>query len=206
MKNDLEIQPEAPFQSLSLLQKIQKGHGDPRQLNPEDRRQLVAFLVTEGQSTADIAHLLKVSDRTIERDRKALRQENALDKDPQLTSQMAGRLCAEAELCVQRIRKYQREHDATSAVKIDAEQRCFQILAQLTEKLQSMGYVESIRQRFEGQVTCQVGPTPSLQEIMQEAQRLNRIQASLSEDPEQTEPPKKTKRSLKRRTRDAISR
>jgi transcriptional antiterminator len=61
------------------------------------------------QSTAEIAHLLKVSDRTIERDKKEIREENAISQDPELTNVIAGRLVDEAQICIQRIRKFERD-------------------------------------------------------------------------------------------------
>ena len=65
--------------------------------------------MAEGQSTAEIVHLLKVSDRTIERDKKAIREENAISQDPELANIIAGRLVDEAQICIQRIRKFERD-------------------------------------------------------------------------------------------------
>lgn len=179
--NSEQVSParEANFQTLEILQKLKTGQLNSMEFTPTERRQLVAFLIVEGQSTAEIALLFKTSDRTIERDRKALRQEISLNKDPQLTSQLAGKLYLEAELCTQRIRKYQRDPDATAAVKVDAEHRCFQICAHMIEKLQSMGYVESVTQRIEADVSCHLGSIQSLDEIAQEAERLKHITATV---------------------------
>jgi len=44
------------------------------------------------------SQILKVSDRSIERDKKAIREANALSADPELVEQMIGRLVCEAEL------------------------------------------------------------------------------------------------------------
>lgn len=171
---------EAQYQTLVLLQELKSGQLNPETLTSSDRRQLVAFLVAEGQSTAEIAHLFQTSDRTIERDRKALREANSIAKDPKLTAQMAGKLCLEAELCIQRIRKYQRDPDASAAVKVDAEHRCFQICAHMIEKLQSMGYVESVTQRIEADVSCHLSSIESLDEIAQETSRLKQIAGMIS--------------------------
>ena len=56
------------LQSLKILQSIKTGSTDPESLLPGERRALVTILTAEGQSTAEIAHFLKVSDRTIERE------------------------------------------------------------------------------------------------------------------------------------------
>jgi len=91
--------------TLSLLQKIQAGVMDPKCIRPAERRLIVSYLMADGYSTADMAQILKVSDRSIERDKKAIRETNALAADPALVEQMVGRLVLEAELSIQRIRK-----------------------------------------------------------------------------------------------------
>jgi len=80
--------------TLSLLQKIQGGVVDPKCIRPAERRLIVSYLMADGYCTADMAQILKVSDRSIERDKKAIRQTNALAADPELVEQMAGRLYA----------------------------------------------------------------------------------------------------------------
>jgi hypothetical protein len=114
-------------QTLDLLQKIKNGQINSKSIGKEERRLLVRFLRAEGQTTAEIAHLLKRSDKTIERDIKELHEENTLTKDPKLLGQMGGRLLTERDLCMERIRKSARGKDTPASVKVDAEHRCFQI-------------------------------------------------------------------------------
>ncbi|TKJ33060.1 MAG: hypothetical protein CEE38_21515 [Planctomycetes bacterium B3_Pla] len=169
-------------QTLTLLQGIKDRSVDPRSLCPADRRLLVSFLMAEGQSTAEIALLLKTSDRTIERDRKAIRDENAMAKDPKLAEKMAGMLCVEAGRCTQRIRKFQRDNDASAAAKMDGEHRCFQILCALSERLQSFGYLPIVTQRIEADIRHSAALSLSLEEILDEAGRLKQIQEMLPDD------------------------
>ena len=169
-------------QSLTLLQDIKNGSVDPSSLCPADRRLLVSFLMAVGQSTAEIALSLKTSDRTVERDRKAIREENAITKDPKLVEQIVGRLISEAEVCIQRIRKFQRDNQASPAAKIDAEQRCFQILCQLSERLQSLGYLPIATQRIEADLRHSAASSLSLEQIQDEAGRLRHIQDILPDD------------------------
>jgi precorrin isomerase len=109
------------LQTLALLQKIKDGQFEANSIGKAERKLLVRFLMAEGKSTAEIAHLLKVSDRTIERDKKALREEIAITKNPKLVEQMVGMLVYESELSVQRLRKVQRDKEASAADKIEAE-------------------------------------------------------------------------------------
>jgi DNA-binding NarL/FixJ family response regulator len=59
--------------SLALLQQIRNRVIKPKSLDLSQRRLLVSMLINEGQSSAEIAQLLDVSDRTIERDRQVYR-------------------------------------------------------------------------------------------------------------------------------------
>ena len=169
-------------QTLVLLQQIRKGSVDPKSLSSADRQWLVLFLTVEGQSTAEIAHFLKVSDRTIERDKKAMREENAITKDPKLLEQIVGRLISEAELCIQRIRKFQRDSEASPAAKIDGEHRCFQIFNQFVERLQSLGHLPTATQKIEADLRHSAASSLSLEEIQHEAGRLKQIQETLPDD------------------------
>ncbi len=94
---------------LDILQGIKANTIDPVSLLPHQRKLLVPFLMAEGQSTAEIAHLLKVSDRPIERVKKSIRENNAISQDPEFVCIIAGRLVNEAKTCIQRIRKFERD-------------------------------------------------------------------------------------------------
>ncbi len=180
---------------LNTLKRIKSGAIKPELLLPVERRPLVAILMAEGQSTAEIAHLLKTSDRTIERDKKAIREKNAISKDPQLAGIMAGRLVDEAQICIQRIRKFQRDTNCPPAAKIEGERACFQITNGLTERLQSMGYLPTAAKKLEADLKHHTDKFLSLDEINSEVRRLKDIETSL--------PRKKVKsRTLKKRRRN----
>ena len=167
------------LRTLKLLQKIKEGATNPASLSGSQRRPLVSFLMAEGQSTAEIAHLLKVSDRTIERDKKFIRQKNAISQDPELADIMAGRLVNEAQICIQRIRKFQRDTNCPPAAKIEGEKGCFQITNNLAERLQSMGYLPIAAKKLEADLRHHAENVLSLNEIESETDRLQGIRASL---------------------------
>ncbi|MFQ5770925.1 MAG: hypothetical protein ACE5HX_10350 [bacterium] len=169
-------------QTLALLQDIRNGSIDPKSLRPDERRPLVSLLMAEGQSTAEIAYLLKASDRNIQLDKKALREENTLTKDAALVKQMTGRLVTEADLCIERIRKSARGKDAPASVKVDAEHRCFQIFEKTIERLQSLGFLPTATQKIEADLIHRSASSLTLEEIKLEAERLKQIQESLPAD------------------------
>jgi hypothetical protein len=170
------------LQTLALLQKIKNGQINPESIGKAERMLLVPFLMAEGKSTAEIAHLLKVADRTIERDKKALREEIAITKDPKLVEQMAGRLMYETELSIQRLRKVQRDKDASPADKIEAERTSNQIICQLVKTMQSLGYLPTAAQKIEADLIHRAASSGTLKELKFEAERLIQIQESLPAD------------------------
>jgi hypothetical protein len=144
--------------------------------------------MADGYSTADMAQILKVSDRSIERDKKAIRETNALAADPELVEQMVGRLVCEAELSIQRIRKAARDKNTPQAVKVDAEHRCYQIVSDMITSLQRLGYLPMATARLQADLTHHVGQIPDLPQIEEELQRLKQITGEIKgTDPQLTE-------------------
>jgi len=161
--------------TLSLLQKVQAGSVDPKCIRPAERRLIISYLIADGYCTADMAQILKVSDRSIERDKKAIRETNALAASPELVEQMAGRLVGEANLSIQRIRKAARDKATPQAVKVDAEHRCYQIASDMIGSLQRLGYLPIATARLQADITHNIGEIPALTQMLAEVQRLKQI-------------------------------
>lgn len=166
---------DAIGRSLELLAKVRTGAMPGRMLAPADRQALVALLAADGLSSPEIAQILQVADRTIERDRRALRDANRIPKDPRLVEQMVGRLVAEAELSVQRMRRTAREREVDPAIKIDAEHRCFQVVRDLVQSLQRLGYLPTATQKVEADLTHHVGELPTLTDLQMEIDRVKQL-------------------------------
>ena len=179
---------ETGERTVSLLQKIQAGTVDPKCIRPAERHLIVSYLMADGYSTADMAQILKVSDRSIERDKRAIRETNALAADAELVEQMVGRLVCEAELSVQRIRKTARDKDTPQAVKVDAEHRCYQIVSDMITSLQRLGYLPTATPRLQADFTHNIGQIPDFAQIQAEVQRLRQITGETQgADPQLTE-------------------
>lgn len=174
--------------TLSLLQKIQAGTVAPKCIRPAERRQIVSYLMANGYETADMAQILKVSDRSVERDKKAIREANALAASPELVEQMVGRLVCEAELSVQRMRKAARDKDTPQAVKVDAEHRCYQIVSDMIASLRHLGYLPTATARLQADFTHNIGQIPDFAQMQAEVQRLKQITGETQgADPQLTE-------------------
>jgi len=161
--------------TLSLLQKIQAGSVDPKCIRPAERRLVVSYLMADGYCTADMAQILKISDRSIERDKKAIREANALAATPELVEQMAGRLVGEANLSIQRIRKAARDKETSPAVRIDAEHRCYQIVSDMIASLRHLGYLPTATSKLQADFTHNIGQLPDFADMQAEVQRLRQI-------------------------------
>ena len=161
--------------TLSLLQKIQAGTVDPKCIRPAERRLVVSYLMADGYSTADMAQILKISDRSVERDKKTIREANALAASPELVEQMVGRLRHEAELSIQRIRKATRDKTTAPAVKVDAEHRCYQIRSDMTASMRHLGYLPTATSKLQADFTHNIGEIPDYSQMQMEVQRLKQI-------------------------------
>ena len=142
--NDESHQPETDncaTSVLSLIRRLRDGTLTPGSLDSENRRRCVEHLTGEGYSLTEIGEILSVSERTIARDRKAIRRANALTPDPQLADEMVGHLVREAEVSVSRIRRITREKSTPSSARIDGERACWTIAKDLVETLQRLGYL-----------------------------------------------------------------
>lgn len=174
--------------TLSLLQKVQAGTVDPKCIRPAERRLIVSYLMADGYATADMAQILKISDRSIERDKKAIREANALAATPELVEQMVGRLRCEAELSIQRIRKAARDKNTPSAVKVDAEHRCYQIVSDMTASMRHLGYLPTATSKLQADFTHNIGQIPDFLQMQTEVQRLKQITGETQgTDPQLTE-------------------
>ncbi len=102
---------------LSVIRDIQQGALAPRSLGVEDRRRCVEHLTGEGYSLAEIAEILKVTERTIARDRSAVRRSNAIECDEDLTGEMVGQLVKQADTTINRIRRVTRDSGTPPAAR-----------------------------------------------------------------------------------------
>lgn len=164
--------PDSASRSIDLLTKVRNGTLNGRALGTTERQAVVALLVAEGCSAPEMAQVLDVSDRTIERDRRQIRESNALPKDPRLVDLMVGRLVAESELATQRIRKAIREKDVDPAVRVDGEHRCYQINSDLFQRLQQVGYLPTAAHQVHANLVHHAGSLPEYHDLVGEMERL----------------------------------
>lgn len=167
---------------VDLIQEIRSGLIDPGSLRPEDRQACVRHLGAEGLSVPEIAQVLRCSDRTITRDRRALQEAAAITHDPALAGRTAGQLITEASLCTDRIRRVTRDRETPPAVKVEGERACFEILTKLVASLQSLGYLPSAAHHIKAELTHHQEQLPGYAELAAEAQRIDALARSFVPD------------------------
>lgn len=168
--------PESSESVLSIIRKLHSGELEAKSLGADDRRRCGEHMVGEGYSTVEIAEVLKVSERTIARDRAATRQANALKRDPAFASEMAGNLVRHADLAVSRIRRVTRDRDTPPNVKVDGERACWTINRELVQSLQELGHLPKAPQEIRGDLTHHLAEPPAMAAIRDELQRVMEIQ------------------------------
>ncbi len=159
-----------------VLRDIKNGVLDTSNLSADDRRLCVAQLVGDGLSVGEIAQVLRVSTRTITRDRQAIHEQNAIEPDPRLGYLFAGRLAAEYEATSARIRRVTRDKDTPPAVKIDGEYKCYDMFDRLVQRLQSIGLIPTATQRVQSDLTHNLGDLSSMADLRNEVLRLETIE------------------------------
>lgn len=160
---------------LSVIRDIHQGAIEAKSLAVEDRRRCVEHLTGDGYSIAETAEIFKVDERTIARDRAAIRQANSIECDPQMTGQMVGQLINQADTCLQRIRRVTRERDTPPNVRIDGEKTCWMIFDNLIQRLQSLGYLPTAPQQLQAELKHQIESLPGFGELTDEVARLELI-------------------------------
>lgn len=125
--------------SLDLLALIHSKQLSPKNLHGSARLLLIEHLTAEGVTSAQIASLLKITERTVQRDRKKLRAHYASELDPCTFQERLGELLADADRCVQNLRGMAREKDVDPAVR----QRCYEKVH--TIRLRTLRFLQDVR-------------------------------------------------------------
>ena len=184
---DNNSEPAAPQPEgrgvIAVIRDIQSGALAGRNLSPDDRRRCVEHLTAEGYSIAEIAEILGAAERTIARDRAAVREANALRAGPEFAGEMAGQLVRQAESGIARLRRVARERECPHATKVESERAAWSIARELIQCLQRLGYLPEAAQRVRAEVSAGLAgagafgefQAPRLDELADEAARLAQI-------------------------------
>lgn len=146
-----------------ILRAVTDDRIDPAALPPEARRRCVQYLADQGFTVGESAQTLATSDRTIQRDRAALRQDNALQPSPSLGDELMGELRHMTAASNERLMRLARDEKAPPYVKVWAENTMVKNQLQLIKQARELGYFADA--------------TPRLNEMIEEDPGTKRRQA-----------------------------
>jgi hypothetical protein len=147
MDNENQEQPV-----MVLIQAIKEGRTDPQTIGKELRQRCVEVFMGEGYTIANMAQILKKSEKTIKRDVQEIREINALTPDIELVSKIAGELLCYGHTHRNFLMRLARGKDGTVSEKAQAEYYAYLVSADLITKLQSLGYLPSAPRSVVGDI------------------------------------------------------
>lgn len=169
---------EEPESVLSLLQKVKAGELDPRNLSAESRQACVEHMGVEGYSTAEMAQVLRVTERTIRRDRQAIRKAHAVEPGDEFVKETVGALAAHGEMAIDRIRRQARSRELSPMERVHAERLAWRIRDECVERLQKLGYLPTAATEVKGAFTHELtglGLAPTYNEITVQIEQLEAV-------------------------------
>ena len=125
----------------SILQQIRDGQIDPRNFSKGSRQMCVETLRLEGYQTSAIAHLLRVSDRTVRRDIEEIRKRNILEPDVDFARELIGEVYMFAKQHHMYLMRLARTNSSSVSERALAEAAAWRVLKEMLEKFQELGYV-----------------------------------------------------------------
>jgi len=148
---DRPINDETPV--LDILKQIRDGVFDPKKLASEIRLDCVEHLWhVEAQPTAVMAHLLQVSDKTIQRDKNDIRERNAKKLTPEDRLKIIGELLSKGTAAHENLMRLSRSKDGSIQEKSQAGYYTWKAIEEQAKLLQSLGYFPSKPMQIEADI------------------------------------------------------
>lgn len=126
---------------LSLIQQINSGEVNPKDLSPELRQQVVEVLTLEGYSVPQVAQIVQVSEKTVRRDLNVIKERNGLSPSVELTRRLVGDLVMKAEAHRSYLMRMARSREGSMAERSLTEFYAWKVQEALIQRLQLLGYL-----------------------------------------------------------------
>jgi len=189
---DVESPQQADRPILTLIQHLKDGAVVPSALTREQRQGCVAVLRLEGYTHAQMAQVLTVSEKTIQRDLADIRARNAASPPSQEHArQIIGEFLVKMEAHHTHLMRLARDKNASVAERVQAEFFAARVLNDLLLRLQSLGYLPERPQHVIGdfvhRLTEDGGAEPTLEATEQIIQEIELVGQETGFDPTMTE-------------------
>jgi DNA-binding CsgD family transcriptional regulator len=172
MSRQTEISDSLPVSPISCVKAIQSGQIQAKSLPKENRQICVEYLTSEGYSSGTIAEIMKVDTRTIRRDKERIRHVNAINLDAAFTSKHVGLLMQGSQHVIENLIRIAKDKDCPYFVKVNSFKGIWAILKELTQLLQSIGYLPTQSLLPISESEGETYPMPSLDDLIGELDSL----------------------------------
>jgi len=116
-------------------------------LPPEVRRHCVQHLTIEGFSASEIAELMMISERTVQRDRDAARRAGAIEPTLQLADELLGEFHRLTLASIQRLTRLANDAGSTAYSRLWAEDTISRVYERFIRLAEKLGYLEHAASR-----------------------------------------------------------
>lgn len=137
---------------IQLLQEINSGQTNPCMLDKASRQLCVDFLKLEGYTNAQIAQVLKCSEKTVSRDVGEIQDRHKMKPNPDFFMKFIGDVFKKAMNHHDFFLRLARAKETPVSDKIQAEFAAWKVLKELVDKLQSLGYLPLRPQEVVGDI------------------------------------------------------
>lgn len=175
MDNNKDIREEKPI--LSLIQQIRDGTLNPRTLSIDARQSCVEVLIGEGYTKSQVAEILQWSEKTIQRDVQDIRESNSLTPSIEFAKQIAGDMVKKGLAHHDYLVRISRGKEVSDADKIQAVTSAWNIVNDLIERLQTLGYLPLKPKEIVGDIYHhrEGGDTKTYAQLKEELKNIERI-------------------------------
>lgn len=150
MENLNNNKEESPV--FKIIQEIKEGKREAKDLSKEQRQECVDSLDLQGYNVSQIAQVLDRSEKTIRRDLLDVKQRRSVKPSLELATQIVGNMIAKLEAAQSCLMRLANAKEGSLKAKSQAIFYAGQMMLELTEKLQSLGYLPSAPQKVIGEV------------------------------------------------------
>lgn len=162
----------APTNALDLLDALRSHTIAPKAITFQMRREVVMLLMSEGASSSEMARLLSVTERTIRRDKEAIRTEGAKEFRGSVSEQIVAELLQRARDASDRLVRLSREPGSSVGERADAIASSIKSFDLALARAQDLGVLPKATQKLDAEIKHSSDELTSLDEIAAEAKRL----------------------------------
>lgn len=131
-----------------LINHLKEGRAHPWDLSPDLRRDIVIRLTRDGHSASDIASLIRITERTVRRDRAAARTASRIDPTTTLGDEWLGDFREVTMRSIERLTRLANDPNAPPSTRVWAEQTIAINYERLMTTAKRLGYIANAKHRI----------------------------------------------------------